>query len=94
MHILCTFLFHDMKIKYVIFPVMHKRKKSCLLFQSLTVLKVGFFLTLIFICFIISACAEKPVDSTEQQSQESIVDPFIGKYHSKIINKSITPLLS
>nr|XP_034313991.1 uncharacterized protein LOC117684745 [Crassostrea gigas] len=24
-----------------------------------------------------TSCAEKPVDSTEQQSQESIVDPFI-----------------
>lgn len=40
---------------------------------------------MISICSIISACAKKSVDSTEQQSQESIVDPFIGNYHSIII---------
>lgn len=35
-------------------------------------------------CFTIAACAEKSVNFAEQQNQNSIIDPFIGKYHSKI----------
>lgn len=35
-------------------------------------------------CFTIAACAEKSVNFAEQQNQKSIIDPFIGKYHSKI----------
>lgn len=42
------------------------------------------FNILIFMCFTIAACAEKSVNFAEQQNQNSIIDPFIGKYHSKI----------
>lgn len=42
------------------------------------------FNILIFMCFTIAACAEKSVNFAEQQNQKSIIDPFIGKYHSKI----------
>lgn len=35
-------------------------------------------------CFTIAACAEKSVNFAEQQNQNSIIDPFIGKYHFKI----------
>lgn len=43
------------------------------------------FNILIFMCFTSAAFVEKSFNSAEQQNQNSIIDPFIGKYHSKII---------